>query len=141
MSPTGGYCHTNPALLQITALPAGVGFNHINSLAPSVTRKNCLCSLNLTMTSNDHRARRLVSEFIGTSGLTFVLSGGAAILAGYGGASLAPYQYAFILSAASALWWPFDFRAIRRPAAGFSDRMDRAGGICLECPDLSRYGA
>ncbi len=55
--------------------------------------------------SNDHRARRLVSEFIGTSGLTFVLSGGAAILAGYGGgAPLAPYQFAFILSAIAALW-------------------------------------
>lgn len=54
--------------------------------------------------SNDHRARRLVSEFIGTSGLTFVLSGGAAILAAHGGADLAPYQYAFILSAISALW-------------------------------------
>lgn len=55
-------------------------------------------------TSNEHRTRRLVSEFIGTSGLTFVLSGGAAILAGYGGAALAPFQYAFILSAVSALW-------------------------------------
>jgi glycerol uptake facilitator-like aquaporin len=55
-------------------------------------------------TSNDHRARRLVSEAIGTSGLTFVLSGGAAILAGYGGAPLVAYQYAFILSAVSALW-------------------------------------
>lgn len=54
--------------------------------------------------SNDHRARRLVSEFIGTSGLTFVLSGGAAVLAGYGGATLAPYQFAFILSAVAALW-------------------------------------
>ena len=54
--------------------------------------------------SNDHRARRLVAEFIGTSGLTFVLSGGAAILAGYGGATLAPYQFAFILSACAALW-------------------------------------
>ena len=54
--------------------------------------------------SNDHRARRLVSEFIGTSGLTFVLSGGAAILAGYGGGSLAPYQFAFILSTVAALW-------------------------------------
>jgi aquaporin Z len=54
--------------------------------------------------SNDHRARRLVSEFIGTSGLTFVLSGGAAILAAHGGADLSPYQYAFILSAVSALW-------------------------------------
>ena len=54
--------------------------------------------------SNDHRARRLVSEFIGTSGLTFVLSGGAAILAGYGGGSLASYQFAFILSTVAALW-------------------------------------
>jgi aquaporin Z len=54
--------------------------------------------------SNDHRARRLLSEFIGTSGLTFVLSGGAAILAGYGGATLAPYQFAFILSTVAALW-------------------------------------
>ena len=55
-------------------------------------------------TSKDHRTRRLISEFIGTSGLTFVLSGGAAILAAYGGASLAPFQYAFILSAVSSLW-------------------------------------
>lgn len=55
-------------------------------------------------TSAQHRTRRLVSEFIGTFGLTFVLSGGAAILAGYGGATLAPFQYAFILSAVSSLW-------------------------------------
>jgi hypothetical protein len=55
-------------------------------------------------TSHDHRARRLVSEFIGTSGLPFVLSGGAGILAGFGGASLAPHQLAFILSTTSALW-------------------------------------
>lgn len=54
--------------------------------------------------SRNHRERRLLSEFIGTSGLTFVLSGGAAILAGYGGAELAPYQYAFILSTIAALW-------------------------------------
>lgn len=54
--------------------------------------------------SNEHRVRRLVSEFIGTCGLTFVLSGGAAVLAAYGGATLAPFQYAFILSAVSALW-------------------------------------
>ena len=52
----------------------------------------------------EHRFRRLLSEFIGTAGLTFVLSGGAAILALYGGAPLHPYQAAFILSAVSALW-------------------------------------
>lgn len=51
-----------------------------------------------------NRARRLISEFIGTAGLTFCLSGGAAILARYGGGVLAPFQYAFILSAVSALW-------------------------------------
>ena len=54
--------------------------------------------------SDDHRARRLISEAIGTCGLTFVLSGGAAILVGFGGAVLAPFQFAFILSAVSALW-------------------------------------
>lgn len=54
--------------------------------------------------SADHRARRLVSEFIGTFGLTFILSGGAAILASHGGAELASFQYAFTLSAVSALW-------------------------------------
>lgn len=54
--------------------------------------------------SDNHRARRLVAEFIGTFGLTFVLSGGAAILAAHGGAELASYQYAFTLSAVSALW-------------------------------------
>ncbi|MBB3810618.1 MIP/aquaporin family protein [Pseudochelatococcus contaminans] len=54
--------------------------------------------------SDNHRARRLVAEFIGSFGLTFVLSGGAAVLAANGGAELAPYQFAFILSAVSALW-------------------------------------
>ena len=32
-------------------------------------------------TNPDHRLRRLLSEFLGMAGLTFVLSGGAAILA------------------------------------------------------------
>lgn len=51
-----------------------------------------------------HRMRRLIAEFIGTSGLTFVLSSGAAILALDGGAALQPWQTAFILSVISALW-------------------------------------
>jgi aquaporin Z len=51
-----------------------------------------------------HRVRRVLSELIGTGGLTFILSGGAAVLAKYGGADLAAYQYAFILSTVSALW-------------------------------------
>lgn len=55
-------------------------------------------------TSNSHRARRLVAEFIGMFGLVFILSGGAAIIAKYGGGDPNPYAVALILSAFSALW-------------------------------------
>ena len=55
-------------------------------------------------TNPDHRLRRLLSEFIGMAGLTFVLSGGAAILALYGGHGLQPWQVVFVLSLVSALW-------------------------------------
>jgi len=41
-------------------------------------------------TEPDHRARRLLAEFLGMAGLTFVLSGGAAVLARYGGRGLRP---------------------------------------------------
>ena len=54
--------------------------------------------------SREHRLRRLLAEFIGTAGFMFLLSGGAAVLAKYGGADLAKYQYAFILLMISALW-------------------------------------
>jgi Major intrinsic protein len=52
----------------------------------------------------DHRLRRLLAEFIGMSGLTFILSGGAAVLARYGGHALPPWQAALVLSTVSALW-------------------------------------
>src|SRR6516164_4758205 len=52
----------------------------------------------------DHRLRRLLAEFIGMSGLTFILSGGAAILVRYGGHALQPWQTVLVLSAVSALW-------------------------------------
>jgi glycerol uptake facilitator-like aquaporin len=55
-------------------------------------------------TRPDHRARRLLAEFIGVVGLTFILSGGAAILARFGGRPLEPWQTVFVLSAVSALW-------------------------------------
>ena len=55
-------------------------------------------------TKPNHRLRRLVSEFIGMSGLTFALSGGAAILTVYGGGPVKPWEVAFVLSAVSALW-------------------------------------
>jgi glycerol uptake facilitator-like aquaporin len=55
-------------------------------------------------TNPDHRLRRLLSEFIGMAGLTFILSGGAAILARYGGHALQPWQTVLVLSVVSALW-------------------------------------
>ena len=55
-------------------------------------------------TNPDHRLRRLLSECIGMAGLTFVLSGGAAILALYGGHGLQRWQVVFVLSLISALW-------------------------------------
>jgi len=46
----------------------------------------------------------LLAEFIGMAGLTFILSGGAAILARYDGHPLQPWQTVLVLSAVSALW-------------------------------------
>jgi len=51
-----------------------------------------------------HRLRRLLAEFIGMAGLTFILSGGAAILVRYGGHPLQPWQTVLVLSTVSALW-------------------------------------
>ena len=55
-------------------------------------------------TDPDHRLRRLLAECLGMAGLTFVLSGGAAILARYGGHGLQPWQIVLVLSLVSALW-------------------------------------
>jgi aquaporin Z len=55
-------------------------------------------------TNPDHRLRRLLAEFIGMAGLTFILSGGAAVLVRYGGQNLQPWQTVLVLSAISALW-------------------------------------
>lgn len=55
-------------------------------------------------TSNTHRVRRLLAEFIGTFGLMFVLSGGAAIIAKYGGGDPPSYVLALVLSLFAALW-------------------------------------
>src|SRR5215831_13123266 len=51
-----------------------------------------------------HRLRRLLAEFIGMAGLTFILSGGAAVLVRYGGATLPRWQVVLVLSLVSALW-------------------------------------
>src|SRR5260221_4610043 len=55
-------------------------------------------------TNPDHRLRRRLSEFIGMAGLTFVLSGGAAVLVRYGGRPMQPWQTVLVLSLVSALW-------------------------------------
>jgi aquaporin Z len=55
-------------------------------------------------TNPHHRFRRLLAEFIGMAGLTFILSGGAAILVRYGGPPLHPWQKVLILALVSALW-------------------------------------
>jgi glycerol uptake facilitator-like aquaporin len=55
-------------------------------------------------TNPDHRVRRLLSEFIGVAGLTFILSGGAAVLAKYGGGTLAVWERGLVLSVISGLW-------------------------------------
>jgi len=55
-------------------------------------------------TNPDHRLRRMLSEFIGMAGLTFVLSGCAAVLVRYGGQVLQPWQTVFVLSVVSSLW-------------------------------------
>jgi MIP family channel proteins len=46
----------------------------------------------------------LLAEFIGMAGLTFILSGCAAILVRYGGRALQPWETVLVLSAVSALW-------------------------------------
>jgi aquaporin Z len=51
-----------------------------------------------------HRVRRLLSEFIGVAGLTFIISGGAGILARYGGHAVQPWQKVLVLAIVSALW-------------------------------------
>ncbi|MGH3298516.1 MAG: MIP/aquaporin family protein [Trebonia sp.] len=52
----------------------------------------------------DHWLRRLLSEFIGMAGLTFILSGGAAILTRYGGHGVQRWEAVLVLSVVSALW-------------------------------------
>lgn len=55
-------------------------------------------------TDDAHRSRRLAAEFLGTAGLTFALSSGAAILALYAGVNVPAFAAALVLSLISALW-------------------------------------
>ncbi|MDB5058039.1 MAG: major intrinsic protein [Chloroflexi bacterium] len=54
--------------------------------------------------NNRHRAKRLLSEFIGMFGLLFVLSAGAATITSYAGAPVGKLTLIALLSATSALW-------------------------------------
>ncbi|HTW84448.1 MAG TPA: MIP/aquaporin family protein [Candidatus Sulfotelmatobacter sp.] len=86
-----------------------------------------------------HRMRRLLSEFIGTAGFMFLLSGGAAVLARYGGAELPPFAYAAILSGISALWlivavyFLGDISAHFNPAMTFAFALRRDMGWPMAC--------
>jgi glycerol uptake facilitator-like aquaporin len=55
-------------------------------------------------TNNRHRAMRLLSEFIGTFGLLFVLSAGAGAITSGAGGSINKVALIALLSATSALW-------------------------------------
>src|SRR5262249_32816272 len=87
----------------------------------------------------DHRLRRLLSEFIGMSGLTFVLSGGAAVLARYGGATLPRWQTGLVLSLVSALWLVVavyflgDISAHFNPATTLAFTLRRDMGWAMAC--------
>jgi aquaporin Z len=90
-------------------------------------------------TNPDHRLRRLLAEFIGMAGLTFVLSGGAAVLARYGGGHLEPWQTVFVLSAISALWLVVavyflgDISAHFNPATTLAFALRRDMGWVMAC--------
>jgi glycerol uptake facilitator-like aquaporin len=87
----------------------------------------------------DHRMRRLLSEFIGMAGLTFVLSGGAAVLVKYGGATLPRWQTVLVLSLISALWLVVavyflgDISAHFNPATTFAFALRRDMGWVMAC--------
>ena len=90
-------------------------------------------------TKPDHRLRRLLSEFIGMAGLTFVLSGGAAVLAKYGGATLPRWQTVLVLSLISALWLVVavyflgDISAHFNPATTLAFALRRDMGWVMAC--------
>jgi aquaporin Z len=90
-------------------------------------------------TNRDHRMRRLLSEFIGMAGLTFVLSGGAAVLSKYGGATLPRWQTVLVLSLISALWlvaaiyFLGDISAHFNPAMTFAFALRRDMGWVMAC--------
>jgi aquaporin Z len=90
-------------------------------------------------TNPDHRLRRLLAEFIGMAGLTFILSGGAAVLFRYGGATLPRWQVVLVLSLISALWLVVavyflgDISAHFNPATTLAFTLRRDMGWLMAC--------
>jgi aquaporin Z len=90
-------------------------------------------------TNPDHRLRRLLAEFIGMAGLTFILSGSAAILVRYGGNALQPWQTVLVLSLVSALWLVVavyflgDISAHFNPATTLAFALRRDMGWVMAC--------
>jgi glycerol uptake facilitator-like aquaporin len=74
-------------------------------------------------TNNRHRARRLLSEFIGTAGLLFVLSAGAGAITAGAGAPLGKVALVALLSATSALWLVAVIYALGDVSAHFNPAM------------------
>ena len=77
----------------------------------------------------EHRLRRLLAEFLGMAGLTFVLSGGAAILVRYGGRPLQPWQTVLVLSLVSALWLVVAVYFLGDISAHFNPAMTLASAV------------
>src|SRR5262249_21809281 len=74
-------------------------------------------------TNNGHRARRLLSEFIGTFGLLFVLSAGAGAITAGSGAPVNKVALIALLSATSALWLVAVIYALGDVSAHFNPAM------------------
>jgi glycerol uptake facilitator-like aquaporin len=74
-------------------------------------------------TNNSHRAKRLLSEFIGTFGLLFVLSAGAGAITAGAGAQVNKVALVALLSATSALWLVATIYALGDVSAHFNPAM------------------
>ena len=74
-------------------------------------------------TNNRHRVRRLLSEFIGTFGLLFVLSAGAGAITAGAGAPLGKVTLVALLSLTSALWLVAAIYALGDVSAHFNPAM------------------
>ena len=80
-------------------------------------------------TNPDHRLRRLLAEFLGVAGLTFILSGCAAVLVRYGGHALQPWQAVLVHAAVAALWLVVAVYFLGDISAHFNPAMTLASAV------------